>query len=213
MAATKMAATLTQPMARFRIPPFAPKMRIGLFGGSFDPPHEGHLLVSRVALRRLNLDRVWWLVSPGNPLKDTRHLAAIEKRMAAARALERDPRVAVTGLEAMIGARYTFETLQYLTRRCPGARFVWLMGADNLLQFHRWRNWEKIARLMPIAVIDRPDATLKAAGAKAARRFAAARLKEERASRLADLRPPAFVFLHGPRIAQSSTALRRGHIA
>jgi nicotinate-nucleotide adenylyltransferase len=184
-------------------------MRVGLFGGSFDPPHEGHLLASRVALRRLRLDRVWWLVTPGNPLKDARGLAALDARVEAARVLARDPRVAVTAIEALIGARYTCDTLRYLAARCPGVRFVWIMGADNLLQFHRWRNWEAIARLMPIAVIDRPGATLKAANAKAARRFAHARLKEEDAGSLACSPAPAFVCLHGPRVAQSSTALRR----
>jgi len=184
-------------------------MRIGLFGGSFNPPHEGHLLVARIALRRLRLDRIWWLVSPGNPLKDTRELPALASRMAAARRLARDPRIVVTGLEADIGARYTVDTLRFLRAHCRGVRFVWIIGADNLLQFDHWRRWEEIMRMLPIAVIDRPGATLRASTAKAARRFSGARLPERNAVRLASATPPALVYLHGPRSAVSSTELRR----
>jgi nicotinate-nucleotide adenylyltransferase len=191
-----------------RLPPHAPGMRIGLFGGSFDPPHEGHRHVSLMALRRLRLHRLWWLATPGNPLKDTKGLRPLAERIEAAAALARHPRIVVTGIEAEIGATYTADTLRFLHRRCPGVRFVWIMGADNLLQFDRWRDWEQIARTTPIAVVDRPGATFRAMGAKAAQRFAAARVAERDAPLLADRRPPAFVFLHGPRIAQSSTALR-----
>ncbi len=158
-----------------RLPPHAPGMRIGLFGGSFDPPHEGHAHVSQVALRRLALDRLWWLVTPGNPLKETAGLPSLAGRIDAAKKIARDPRIAVTGIEAAIGARYTADTLRFLHRRCPGVRFVWIMGADNLLQFHRWRDWEEIARTTPIAIVDRPGATFRAVSAKAAQRFAHAR--------------------------------------
>jgi nicotinate-nucleotide adenylyltransferase len=196
--------------APVRLPPHVPGLRIGLFGGSFDPPHEGHLHVSRLALKRLKLDRLWWLVSPGNPLKETRGLRVLDERMAAAKKLAAHPRIVVSRLEAEIGARYTYDTLSFLRERCPGVRFVWIMGADNLLQFHRWRKWEEIARLMPIAIVDRPGATWKAANAMAAQRFAGARIDESDAPDLASLRAPAFVYLHGPRVAQSSTALRSG---
>lgn len=192
-----------------RLPPHAPGMRIGLYGGSFDPPHEGHLHVSRVALRRLRLDRLWWLATPGNPLKETTGLRPLAERIAAASRLTRHPRIAVTGLEEQIGARYTADTLRFLHAHCPGVRFVWIMGADNLLQFDRWRQWDEIMRTTPVAVIDRPGATFKALAAKAAQRFAFARVEERDAALLADRRPPAFVYLHGPRVAQSSTALRR----
>lgn len=192
----------------FRLPAHSPGMRIGLFGGSFDPPHEGHLLASHIALRRLRLDRVWWLVTPGNPLKETKHLASLDARISAAKKLARDPRIVVTGLEAQIVARFTCDTIQFLSRHCPGVRFVWIMGADNLLQFHQWRNWREISQTVPIAIIDRPGATMKAASAKAAQFFANARIDEREAPLLALMTPPAFVYLHGRRLAKSSSALR-----
>ncbi|MFO1124427.1 MAG: nicotinate-nucleotide adenylyltransferase [Methylocystis sp.] len=198
--------------APVRLPPHAPGMRIGLFGGSFDPPHDGHALVSHVALTRLKLDRLWWVISPGNPLKDASELPSIEARIEAAKRILRDPRVAFTGFEAEIGARYTCDTIDYLYAHCPGVRFVWIMGADNLLQFHRWRRWQDIARMTPIAIIDRPGATLKATNAKAAVFFANARLPESDAATLAETPAPAFVYLHGPRIERSSTELREGYL-
>jgi nicotinate-nucleotide adenylyltransferase len=191
-----------------RLPPHAPGLRIGLFGGSFDPPHEGHLLASRLALTRLRLDRLWWLVTPGNPLKDTHALTPLAQRLAAARHLARDPRIVVTDLETQLRSRYTVDLLLYLRRHCPGVRFVWIMGTDNLLQFHRWRRWEEIMRQVPVAVIDRPGTTLRAATAKAVLRRQHARMPENAASRLAQTPPPAIVILHGPRSKQSSSALR-----
>lgn len=183
-------------------------MRIGLFGGSFNPPHEGHRAASLLALRRLGLDRIWWLVTPGNPLKDTSGLMPLSKRLEAARRVSHHPRIAVTGIEAVIGARYTYDTIAYLRRRCPGVRFVWLMGADNLCTFGRWQRWQDIARLVPIALVDRPGFTLKALHGRAAEALAPYRKDESRASALAIMAPPAFVFLHGPRSPLSSTALR-----
>ncbi len=184
-------------------------MRIGIFGGSFNPPHEGHLLVSRIALRRLRLHQIWWLVSPGNPLKDTGGLPPLEERIAAARRLACDPRIKVTGIEARLGTRYSYDMLRRLKPRMKGVRLVWIMGGDNLLQFPRWRRWEDIARLAPIAVIDRPGATLKAANCKAAQRFSRAFLAERAAATLPDRRPPALVYIHGLRSPRSSTELRR----
>src|SRR6202142_3471652 len=129
---------------RVLLPLHAPGMRIGLFGGTFDPPHAAHRAACLLAMRRLGLDRVWWLVSPGNPLKDTRGLAPLEARIAAAAKIARHPKIAVTGIEALIGTRYTYETIAYLKRRCPGVRFVWIMGGDNLATFHHWKRWRDI---------------------------------------------------------------------
>lgn len=190
------------------LPPASAGLRIGLFGGSFNPPHEGHLLVAQTALRRLKLDRIWWMVTPGNPLKPLHGLPSLAARMAAARRLTRDPRIIVTGFEAEIGARYTYQTLTYLKRRLPDVHFVWLMGADNLRQFDRWQNWLKITHMMPIAVIDRPGSTLNAMASKAAQRLQTCRYKEDRAGHLPLTPAPAFIFLHGRRSDLSSSALR-----
>jgi nicotinate-nucleotide adenylyltransferase len=184
-------------------------MRIGLLGGSFNPPHEGHALATRLALRRLALDRVWWLVTPGNPLKSEGELAGLQARVEAARRLVAGPRVAVTDIEAQIGARYTYDTLAWLRRRAPLVCFVWIMGADNLRQFHLWRHWRTIADLVPIAVIDRPGSTLRATSSRAALALAPYRAPERAAPVLATLEPPVFLFLHGPRSELSSTVLRR----
>ena len=149
------------------LPPHAPGMRIGLFGGTFDPPHQAHLAAALLALKRLKLDRVWWLVTPGNPLKNTSDLAPLPKRIAAARSLTHHPRIDVTGLEAVIKTRYTYDTISWLVARCPGVRFVWIMGADNLRSFHRWQKWRKIAELVPIVVVDRLGPSLYAAASPA----------------------------------------------
>ncbi len=192
-----------------RLPPFQPGMRVGLLGGSFNPPHQGHALVTRIALVRLRLDRVWWLVSPGNPLKSQADLVALNARVEAAHRLVAGPRVAVTDVEAHIGARYTYDTLVWITRRAKGVRFVWIMGADNLRQFHLWRHWRNIADLVPIAVFDRPGSTLKAMSSRAAIALGPWRAPEAEAARFVERKPPAFLFLHGPRSELSSTVLRR----
>ena len=193
---------------RFRLPPHAPGMRIGLFGGSFNPTHSGHLLVSDLALKRLRLDRIWWLVSPGNPLKDNYSLASVEQRLKQTQACVRDPRIIVTDLELRLGKRFTADTLFFLKQNCPKVHFIWIMGADNLIQFHLWQNWERIVNLMPVAVFDRPGSTFKISSAKMAQRFNYARRPEISSYNLVENLPPAFTIIHGPRSNKSSTAVR-----
>lgn len=190
-------------------PAAEPGMRIGLFGGSFNPAHEGHRLVALQCLRRLALDRVWILVSPGNPLKDHSELAPLADRVTAARRLMDHPRIDVTAFEAARDFRYTYETLDYLVAAEPSVSFVWIMGADSLLTFDRWERWEEIARMMPMAVYARPGATFRATRSKAALALEEFRLPEDQAAILAGSRPPAWVYLRGIMSSQSSTAIRR----
>jgi nicotinate-nucleotide adenylyltransferase len=196
------------PHLRPVLPPYTPGMRVGLFGGTFDPPHAAHVSASLLALKRLQLDRIWWLVTPGNPLKNTRGLAPIEQRIAAAKVLASHPRVEVIGLEAVIRTRYTYDTVVYLGKRAPAVHFVWIMGADNLRSFYRWQNWRGIAERMPIAVVDRLGPSLYAIGGRAAQALGRYRIPEHAASTLADRDPPAWVYLHGLKSPLSSTALR-----
>lgn len=194
--------------AMVRLPLAASGQRIGLLGGSFNPPHAGHIHISRVAATRLGLDRIWWLVTPGNPLKANLDLPPVALRLASARALARDPRILVTGLEAGIGSPYTVDTIALLRARLPGVRFVWIMGADNLAEFHNWRNWRALAGLVPLAIVDRPGWRLKALSAPAARILARWRVPQSRAGSLASMRPPAWLILTSRLSAVSSTALR-----
>ena len=188
--------------------PFAGRGQVvGLLGGSFDPPHGGHVQASLEAMQRLGLDWVWWLVSPGNPLK-REGPAALERRVAAARALVRHPRIKVTDIEARLGTRYTAETLERLIPRHPELRFVWLMGSDNLLQFHRWRDWRRIMGMVPVGVLARPGARIEARFAPAARAFRGAQLNEAEARGLAQREAPAWVVLNMPLNPSSSSLIR-----
>jgi nicotinate-nucleotide adenylyltransferase len=188
-------------------PPAVAGQRIGLLGGSFDPPHAGHVHITKWALRAFRLDRVWWLVSPGNPLKPAAP-ADLARRLAAARAIMRHPRVAVSDLEARMGTRYTAEAVAGLRRRYPGVRFVWLMGADNLAGFHRWERWAEIMETVPVGVLARPGEQLRAGLSPAARRFARWRLPQAEAAALALRDPPAWTLLSGRMLDLSSSELR-----
>jgi nicotinate-nucleotide adenylyltransferase len=198
------------PSRRAALPAHAAGLRIGLFGGSFNPPHEAHRAVSLFALKRLQLDRVWWLVTPGNPLKDPSLLPPLQQRVAAAQAVAKHPRIDVTGLEAVIGTQFSYDTIAYLVKECPGVHFVWIMGADNLKDFHRWKNWRGIAALIPMAVIDRGGVGFAAMAGPAGQALARVRVPESHAASLAIRPAPAFVFLHGLKMPLSSTALREG---
>jgi len=191
-----------------RVPPAVRGQRIGLLGGSFNPPHAAHLMISQTALRRLALDEVWWIVSPGNPLKSRTGEASLAQRVALARAMAADRRIKVTDFEKDLPTPFTASTLAFLTRRRPGVDFVWLMGADNLASIHRWRDWQSIFRLLPIAVIDRPGWHLKALASPAARAFAPSRRPETQAPTLAFASPPAWTLLSGRLSGLSSTELR-----
>jgi nicotinate-nucleotide adenylyltransferase len=192
---------------RAGLPVARPGQSIGLLGGSFDPPHAGHAHITREALKRLGLDRVWWLVSPGNPLK-TEGPAPLPRRMAAARQVMQHPRVVVTDIEARMGTRFTAETLERLMRLYPGVRFVWLMGADNLATFDRWQRWRWIMDHVPIAVLARPGQALSERRSKAAQVYRDHRLRGAAAMRLRAAEPPAWCFINVPMVDISSTEIR-----
>jgi nicotinate-nucleotide adenylyltransferase len=197
------------PIKRDIAPRPAVRRRIGLLGGSFNPAHEGHRSVSLQAMKQLRLDQVWWLVSPQNPLKERSGMAAFENRLASAQSVAAGhPGLVVTDLEQRLGTRYSIETLRWLTRRCR-ARFVWLIGADILLQLPQWRGWHRLVGLVPIAVVDREPYSYQALAGRMARRYAASRWPERDAPGLADGDPPAWVYLRLRRQRVSSTAIRR----
>lgn len=187
-------------------------MRIGILGGSFDPPHAGHVHITRVARSRFGLDRVWWLVSPGNPLKQ-HGPAPLAERIAAARRLLDDPAVIVTDLEARLKTRMTADTITVLKRHYPGVRFVWLMGSDNLCQFHLWDRWRDIAHMVPIGVLARPGSRVAARNSVAARIMRPWRLPQSSAAGLARRDPPAWVLINLPMTPQSSSAIRAARAA
>lgn len=192
--------------ARPRLPSAPGNLAIGLMGGSFDPAHSGHAHVIATAQRALGLDRVWVLVSPGNPLKKTQ--TALSDRLGAAQRRLGNRRTIVSDIESRLGTRYTIHLLRRLKRLAPHARFVWIMGADNLRDFHRWRDWRHIANLVPIVVVARPGANPKAGLSRFARQFAQHRLPQSAASTLARRKPPAWVYLTAPLDPVSSTDLR-----
>ena len=186
----------------------APGMKVGLYGGSFNPAHEGHAHVAETARRRLGLDRVIWLVSPQNPLKGRHETASLAERMAGARELAEGPGMIVSDAETLLGSAYTIDTVRALKVRFPRVKFVWIMGADSLATFHRWRGWTQIMREVPVAVVSRPWISLRSRFSPAALRFARYRWPSSRALGLAGSKPPAWVFLFGRFNFMSSTALR-----
>jgi len=192
------------------VPSFGPQttLTVGLLGGSFNPAHEGHVYISEQALQRLGLDQVWWLVSPQNPLKSPRGMAPLADRVALAQKVVRHPRIQITTLETKLNTRYTADTLHALKRRYPNIRFIWIMGADNLAGFHRWRDWQAIFAACGIAIFHRPSYALRALSSPAAKRFANARLPDRKAGVLKRRRAPSWVFLpiRGMRI--SATEIR-----
>lgn len=193
-----------------RIPPVGIGQRIALFGGTFNPPHRGHRHVALTGLSRLAVDQVWWLVTPGNPLKSHDGLSSLGERVAITRDYADHPRMVVTAFEANYNFRYTADTIAFMRRRFPTVKFVWLMGADNLATLHRWQKWREIMKLVPVAVVDRPGASMSVMSAPAAQAFAGARLPESQATALAGAVPPTWTFLHGPLDPTSSTAMRNG---
>ena len=189
-------------------PPFGAGQRIGLFGGSFNPAHHGHFMVALYALRKLQLDWVWWMVSPQNPLKDPSETGEYASRLAYTRQIARHPRFIVTDIEQQMGARSTAETLRGLAPLFPRGHFVWIMGADSFAGLHRWHHWLDIPRTLPLAVLARPGYSLRALGGPAATRFDNAQVPSYLAPRLADMRPPAWCFIPMPLRPESSTAIR-----
>ncbi len=181
--------------------------RIGLLGGSFDPPHRGHVHISREALKRFRLDQVWWLVSPGNPLK-SEGPAPMDRRVSAAEKLIQSPKIKVSDIEARIGTRYTAQTLKVMLKRYPGVHFVWLMGADNLAGFHQWDRWRWIMEHVPIGVLARPGQRVSARKSVAAGVFAPYRLRGREAARLSTLEAPAWCFVNVPMVNVSSSEIR-----
>ncbi len=183
-------------------------MKVGLLGGSFNPPHAAHLLISKTAMKRLHLDQVWWMVTPGNPLKNPNELLPLSERIRLARKVSAHARIKITAFEAGIDTAYTASVLGFIKHRYPRVHFVWLMGADNLASFHRWHKWRTIFELLPIAVEDRPGWRYKALASLAAKAFGRYRIPENQAAALPTLAPPAWCYLSGPLSKLSSTALR-----
>ena len=190
-------------------PPFGLRQRIGLFGGSFNPAHRGHRAVALYALKRLQLDWVWWLVSPQNPLKDPAETDEFATRLKRARLIARHPRFIVTGIEKALGTRTTAAMLARLSAMLRRGRFVWIMGADSFANLHHWHDWTDIAETLPLAVLARPGYSVRALNGPAAQRYGARRVGLEQAQRLPFRRAPAWVFIPMPLRGESSTAIRK----
>ena len=186
------------------------RRRVGLLGGSFNPAHAGHLHISAQALERLRLDEIWWVVSPQNPLKPTAGMAPFAQRLATARRLARDPRIRISDAERRLGTRFTVDTVRALKARHPDCAFVWIMGADNLVQIPRWKSWRTLFRTVAIAVFARPTYAFRALSSRAARRFRTARAAQGLAGTLAHRPPPAWAFVRGPMSTASATRIRAG---
>jgi len=195
---------------RVKTPLVFPGQRVGIMGGTFNPPHEGHAIVAEAAVKRLGLDQLWFVVTPGNPLKSNGGLPPLAERMQAAKKFARGPRMKVTGFQADLGTPYTAATLAYLKRRYPGVHFVWVMGADNLASFHHWQHWRQIAASCPIAVVDRPGWRLKGLSGTTSATLKAKRVPEAKSRGLPLRDTPAWTFLTTRLSALSSTALRAG---
>ncbi|MEO1108718.1 MAG: nicotinate-nucleotide adenylyltransferase [Pseudomonadota bacterium] len=195
-------------MERYHIPYARPGQVIGLFGGSFDPPHRGHVHITREAMKAFGLDRVWWLVSPGNPLKQ-RGPAPLSQRLGAAEAVMQHPDVEITDIEAMTGTRATADTLMALQRLYPQVKFVWLMGADNLAQFHHWKDWRRIMDSVPVGVVARPGDRISARMSPAARLYAKYRIDGQARHLLGRAQAPAWCFVNVPMVNVSSTQIRK----
>lgn len=186
-----------------------PGMRIGLLGGSFNPAHEGHRHISLIALRRLGLDQVWWLVSPQNPLKSPKETANYDARLKRAAEVAAHPRIRISDFERRHSLQFTYETLKLLHKRRPEVNFVWLMGADNLVGFHKWQHWREIAKLLPVAVFARPGSRLQAPLSFAGRFLSGDRLDQQDSVLLAGCKPPAWVYLTESSHPASSTLIRK----
>ena len=186
----------------------SPNQKIGILGGSFNPAHEGHLSISKIALQRLNLDAVWWIISPRNPLKKYDILYDFEERVSSAEKVIDTNHISISKLERDAQIKYTIGTVEYLNTRYFGTKFVWIMGADNLKDFHRWREWDKLALTVPIAIIDRPSSSLDVTSSLFANKYRKYRVDEADAQNLANKKQPAWVFLHSKLNDQSSSQLR-----
>ncbi|MCY4462775.1 MAG: nicotinate-nucleotide adenylyltransferase [Albidovulum sp.] len=193
---------------RFELPHAIPGQRIGILGGSFNPPHSGHVLATLWSLKCFGLDRIWWLVSPGNPLK-TERPSSMRLRIEAASRMIRHPRVVVSNFEEVAGTNYTYRTVAELTKKYPSTKFVWLMGADSLLQLHHWKNWNEIVRQVPIGVIARPGNNTPARFSAAAARYKRFKIPQELSRALPYREPPAWTLINLPMDPISSTSIRR----